>query len=103
MENYNIIVHERVYKTIEQIQDYIASLNTYEAAESYSLKLFAEIQTLSNPILANAIQYSQWQTAKNLHSQSKRLITKNRKWNIIFHIQGKYVIIDGIIPTSLMK
>ena len=30
MENYRIIVHERVYKTIEQIQDYIASLNTYK-------------------------------------------------------------------------
>ena len=103
MENYRIIVHDRVYKTIERIQDYIASLNTYEAAEIYSIKLFAEIKTLANPILANAIQYSQWQTSKKLHPHAKRLITKNRKWNIIFHIQGRYVIIDGIIPTSLMK
>ncbi len=103
MENYRIVVHEQVYKTIGQIQDYIATLNTYEAAENYSIKLFSEIKTLANPILANAIQHSQWQAAKKLHPQAKRLITKNRKWNIIFHIQGRYVIIDGIIPTSLMK
>ena len=48
-------------------------------------------------------QVSQWQTAKKYHLRAKRLITKNRKWNIIFHIEGVYVVVDAIIPSSLMK
>ena len=79
------------------------SVSSASLAEKYTDQLLDEIRSLSNPILVNAMQPSQWQAAKKHHPQAKRLITKNRKWNIIFHTQGGYVIVDAIIPSTLMK
>ena len=103
MKNYKIIIHNRVFSMIDDIQSFIIKQGNYETAAKYSEKLFAEIESLSNPIFVNAIQLSQWQAAKKYHPKAKRLITKNRKWNIIFHTGQKYVYIDAIIPASLMK
>ena len=103
MEDYKVVIHERVFDKIDEIQDFIANLYNYEAAARYSALLFAEMYSLSNPILVHAMQPSQWQVAKKYHRNAKRLITKNRKWNIIFHTYGKYVIVDAIIPSTLMK
>jgi len=38
----------------------------------------------------------------NNHPKARRLITENRKWNIIYHIQGEFVVVDKIIPSSMM-
>ena len=103
MEEYEVVIHDRVFDKIDEIQDFIANLYNYEAAVKYSKQLIAEIYSLSNPILVHAMQPSQWQAAKKYHRNAKRLITKNRKWNIIFHTQGNYVIVDAIIPSTLMK
>ncbi len=52
--------------------------------------------------MADVINYSQWKIAKCCHPKAKRMITKNKKWNIIFHVDGIYVIVDKIIPTKMM-
>lgn len=103
MKKYEIVVHERVYETIGKIQDFIASKYTYDAAEKYSERLFDDIEALSNPMLVDAMQPSRWKTARRYHPAAKRLITKNRKWNVIFHTTGNFVIIDAIVPSSSMK
>ena len=33
----------------------------------------------------------------------KKELPYQEKWNIIFHIEGIYVVVDAIIPSSLMK
>jgi len=33
----------------------------------------------------------------------KRYITKNKKWNVIFHIDGDDVIVDKLIPSKMVK
>jgi len=103
MEKYEIVVHDRVYETIGKIQDFIASKYTYEAAEKYSEKLFDDIESLSDPLLVASMQPSRWKSAKRYHPAAKRLISKNRKWNIIFHTERSFVVIDAIIPSTLMK
>lgn len=100
MKKYRLIIHERVFDQISEIQNFIASLNTYEAAENYSNRLFKEIESIR--YLADAMQFSRWKVAKQYHPKAKRLITKNLKWNIIFHTDGDYVVIDSILPSSTM-
>jgi len=101
MNNYTVVIHRRVYGQISEIQDFIASIHTYSAAEKYSKQLFDEIESLS--YLADAMQYTQWKVAKQFHPHAKRLITKNRKWNVIFHIEDAFVIVDSIIASSQMR
>lgn len=103
IEEYTVVIHERVRGQIKEIVDYIESVSTKSHARRYADELETNFYSLSNPILVHAMQPSQWQVAKKYHRNAKRLITKNRKWNIIFHTYGKYVIVDAIIPSTLMK
>ncbi len=100
MKSYRLVVTDNVWNNLTEITQYITSVASENLAMKYTDQLLDEIRELSNPLLADAMQFSQWQTAKQLHPQAKRLITKNRKWNIIFHIDGQFVVIDGIIATS---
>ena len=103
MKKYEIVVTNNVWYNLNEIKDYIVSVASERLAEKYTDQLLDDIRALSNPLLVHAIQPSQWRTAKRYHRNAKRLITKNRKWNIIFHTQGNYVIVDAIIPSTLMK
>ena len=102
-KSYTVKIHKRVYAKIGEIADYIEKVSNKSHALKYTDDLGKEILSLSDPMIANAMQPSQWQSAKKYHPQAKRLITKNRKWNIIFRVGRKNVYIYDIIPSSLMK
>ena len=103
MNEYKVLIRKSVFAKINEIADYVETVSNKEHAQQYADELEKSLYILSNPIIVNAMQVSQWQTAKKYHLRAKRLITKNRKWNIIFHIEGVYVVVDAIIPSSLMK
>ena len=102
-KNYTIKIHKRVHSKINEIADYIEKVSNKSHALKYTEDLGKEIYSLSDPLIANAMQPSQWQAAKKYHPQAKRLITKSRKWNIIFRTGRKNVYIYDIIPSTLMK
>ncbi len=101
MKRYLVSVRNDVFDDIDSISDFIISISTPEHAIKYKNQLISEIETLS--YLADTMGFSQWKTAKKFHPKAKRLITKNRKWNVIFHIEGNYVIVDKLIPSKLVK
>ncbi|MDO5341517.1 MAG: hypothetical protein Q4F69_03580 [Bacteroidia bacterium] len=79
---------------------YVALKTSIEYSEVYSLKLKEEINRLS--YLADVIKESDFETAKKYNKKAKILVTKNRKWSIIFHTFRNYVIVDRIIPAKMM-
>ena len=101
MKLYEIVVHNRVYEQIADIQDYIASINTYDSAVKYSNDLFDEIEKLT--YLADVLPETDWASAKEYHPDAKRMVTHNKKWNIIFHTEGDFVVIDSIKASATMK
>ena len=101
MKHYRVSVSKTVLAEIEDIADFIISISTPEHAVRYKNQLISEIATLS--YMADTINYSQWKTAKRFHPKAKRLITKNRKWNVIFHIDGDDFIVDKLLPSKLVK
>lgn len=100
MNYYKVAVSKNVFTEIEEIADFIIKISTPEHAVKYKNQLILEISSLS--YMADVINYSQWKIAKCCHPKAKRMITKNKKWNIIFHVDGIYVIVDKIIPTKMV-
>ena len=100
MNNYQLNVKQEVFDDIEDIRQFIVSVGSKDLAIQYTENLIAEIEKLS--YLADKMQLSRWKVAKKYHTQARRLITKNRKWSIIYHIQGDFVVVDKIIPSSMM-
>lgn len=101
MNNYEVVISAMAFEDISSIADFIESISTKEHAMRYADHLEAEIRSLS--YLADCMQYSRWPVALRCHPLAKRLITRNRKWNIIFHTVEGFVIVDRIVPSSMMK
>ncbi|MBO7459915.1 MAG: hypothetical protein J6T53_03270 [Bacteroidales bacterium] len=47
MKKYKLLIHERVFDQISDIQEYVASVGTYIAAVNYSNRLFDEIESIT--------------------------------------------------------
>lgn len=100
MNNYKLNVKQEVFDDIEDIRHFIVSVGSKDLAIQYTETLIAEIEKLT--YLAEKMQLSKWKVAKKYHPQARRLVTKNRKWNIVYHIQGEFVVVNKIIPSSMM-
>jgi len=96
-----VVFSKDVLGDIATLGNFISSQNTQEAANKYIDALEAEISALI--FLADVIQKSQLQTILRYHPDAKRMITRNRKWNVIFHTEGDKVFVDKLIPCKMIK
>ena len=96
-----VVFSKDVLGDIAALGNFISSQNTQEAANKYIDALEAEISALI--FLADVIQKSQLQTILRYHPDAKRMITRNRKWNVIFHTKGDKVFVDKLIPCKMIK
>ena len=101
MNYYKVAISKNVFTEIEEITDFIIKISTPEHAIKYKNQLISEIAALS--YMADVINYSQWKVAKRCHPKAKRMITKNKKWNVVFHVERFNVIVDKIIPTKMVN
>ena len=95
-----VIIKDVVMLDIENIADHIIKHSTTEHAERYAKKLMEEISTLS--YMAEVRPQSQWNLPKRYAQNAKTMPIARKKLTIIFHIEGEYVIVDKIMPSSLI-
>ena len=95
-----VILSETVLLDIGAIADYIISVSRPEHAERYTQNLLDELSDLS--YLATMRPECPWKLPKRYHSEAKTLPLCRRKLTAIFHIEGDYVIVDKILPSSLI-
>ena len=95
-----VILSETVRMDIGAISDFIISVSRPEHAERYTQNLLDELADLS--YLATMRPECPWKLPKRYHCQAKTLPLCRRKLTAIFHIEGDYVIVDKILPSSLI-
>lgn len=95
-----VILSETVRLDIGAISDFIISVSRPEHAERYTQNLLDELADLS--YLATMRPECPWKLPKHYHGQAKTLPICRRKLTAIFHIEGDYVIVDKILPSSLI-
>lgn len=96
----DVVFSSEVLADIADISKFIRTKNTKEAANKYIDYLEAEINSLV--LLADLIQPSRFWAHKKYHPEAKRMLTRNRKWNVVFHTEGKKVVVDKFIPSKLV-
>ena len=100
MKTYQVLIRKQVYLDLSEIASFIISKNSYFHARNYLQMLYSEISMLS--YLADVISLPRWSFIAIQYPNCKSLITKNKKWNIIFRIEGDYVIVEKIIASRLI-
>ena len=101
MKTYEILVKKQVIRDLNEIRDFIIENNSESLAYKYVTNLLSEIQSLK--YLAGIFKSTKYNIAKNYHSKAKLLITKNKKWYVVFHVYKGNVVVDKILAAKLMK
>ena len=100
MRERRVIIPLSVRLYMDEIADHIIELSRPEHAVRYVHEMVAEINELS--YMADMLPETHSTYIKKHHPDAKRYNIKHGTWCVIFHVEGEYVIVDKILPSSLI-
>ena len=72
-----------------------------EGAIHYADLMRAEVKMLA--LFAECYRRSPSKSLKKIHPEARKMISHNRKWIYVYHIEGHIAIIDRILPAKMDK
>ena len=100
MKIYEVIVHHTAKADIYGIADFLFANLSRESAYQYLKTIGDEIKSLS--VYADCFSESRSITIRSIHPHARRMLSHNRKWNYIFHVEDNIVIVDRILPSKMI-
>ena len=67
----------------------------------YANNMREEIKMLA--VYADCYGRSTSITLRQIHPKERRMVSHNRRWIYVFHIDGSFVIVDRILPSKMNK
>ena len=100
MTIYNVRLHSSAMRDMDELEDYLKSVMTQIGANKYIDTMIAEVMSLS--IFADLYRTSTKEDILQYHPQARRMVSHNKRWVYIFHIEDETVIVDRIRPSKLI-
>lgn len=100
MTTYKIRIDDSAESDLRQLFDFLINVMSRDGANRYIDMITNEVLSLS--ILANVYSPSQYADIRRYHPQARRMVSHNKRWVYIFHIEDDSVIIDRILPAKLI-
>ena len=100
MTTYKIRIDDSAESDLRHLFDFLINVMSRDGANRYIDMITNEVLSLS--ILANVYSPSQYADIRRYHPQARRMVSHNKRWVYIFHIQDDSVIIDRILPAKLI-
>ena len=98
MRRYKVILDPQAMASVDSLVDFIKSVYTEESAQKYRKVVINELNSLS--YCASIFPISHFETARKIHPEAQTLPIMKHRWTVVFHIEGDYVIVDRILPSS---
>lgn len=100
MITYKVLIRKSALSDLDNLLDFLKTVMSREGANRYVNIMVSEVQSLS--ILAGLYQPSRSVVLRRIHPKARRMLSHNRKWNYVFHIQDDLVVVDRILPSKLI-
>lgn len=100
MTTYKIRIDDSAEFDLRHLFDFLINVMSRDGANRYIDMITNEVLSLS--ILANVYSPSQYADIRRYHPQARRMVSHNKRWVYIFHIEDDSVIIDRILPAKLI-
>ena len=100
MTTYKIRIDDSAESDLRHLFDFLINVMSRDGANRYIDMITNEVLSLS--ILANVYSPSQYVDIRRYHPQARRMVSHNKRWVYIFHIEDDSVIIDRILPAKLI-
>ncbi len=100
MTTYKIRIDDSAESDLRHLFDFLINVMSRDGANRYIDMITNEVLSLF--ILANVYSPSQYADIRRYHPQARRMVSHNKRWVYIFHIEDDSVIIDRILPAKLI-
>ena len=87
-------------RDMDELEEYLKSVMTRIGANKYIDTMIAEVMSLS--VFADLYRTSTKEDILQYHPQARRMVSHNKRWVYIFHIEDETVIVDRIRPAKLI-
>ena len=101
MQLFEVRISRAALQDIAHLRVFLLEMMSEDGAVRYANNMRAEIQMLS--LYAPLYRKTTSRTLLQIHSEARRMVSHNRRWLYVFHIEEDFVIIDRIIPAKMNK
>ena len=84
-----------------ELRKFLKAMMTEEGAVRYANNMRIEVKTLA--VYAECYGRSTSATLRLIHPEARRMVSHNRKWVYVYHIDGSYAIVDRILPAQMNR
>ena len=100
MKVYRVEIGKSVLADVDELKSFLRSVMSREGAHRYIDAMYGEMMSLS--VCANCFAVSRSQTIRAIHPQARRMVSHNRKFVYVFHIEDDVVVIDRILKSKMI-
>ena len=101
MKIYKVRMHRSAVQDLNEIFEFLITIGSNERANRYINAMMKEVLSLS--IFADLYPCSRYAEIRRYHAHARHLISHNKRWIYVFHIEDDKVIVDRIRPSKLIK
>ena len=101
MMPYKVELNIEALKDVDTLSDWLRDNLSPAGARRYLDAMISEIRTLS--VYADFFRPSRYMDIRAIHPQARHMVSHNKKWVFVFHIEEDMVVVDRILPAKLIK
>ena len=101
MQIYKVRISHVALADMSELRRFLYSIMSEEGAIRYANNMREEIKMLA--LCAGCYGRTTSATLRLIHPEARRMVSHNRKWLYVYHIDFPFVIVDRIIPAKLNK
>ena len=98
MTVYKVKFRLSAMRDMDELEDYLKSVMSQFGANKYIDNMIAEVMLLS--VFADLYRTSPMADIRQYHPKARRMVSHNRRWVYIFHVEEDTVIVDRIRPAK---
>ena len=101
MRIYEVRISREALQDMALLRAFLLEMMSEEGAVRYANNMRAEIKMLS--VFADLYRRTSSRTFRQIHPEARHMVSHNKRWDYVFHIEDDYVIVDRIIPSKMNK
>ena len=101
MRDYEVIFSHGALIDYMSISKYLPTVLSEAGAVRYAKAMRNEINSIG--IFADCFQRSTSPHILSIHPKARRMVSHNKRWVYVFHIDGDFAIVDRILPAKIVK
>ena len=98
MTVYKVKFRHSAMRDMDELEDFLKSVMSQIGANKYIDTMITEVMSLS--VFADLYRTSPMADIRQYHPKARRMVSHNRRWVYIFHVEDDTVIVDRIRPAK---